>query len=88
MNTDEIIQKNVMIVLKYNSLLKFCEISVTAKEGVVTLSGNVDTYEKIIVAEYIAKNVLGVKTLIQNMDVYISNMGKERRTEIAETFFG
>lgn len=44
MKTNEELQKDVQDALKWEPLLKAAEIGVTAKDGVITLSGTVDSY--------------------------------------------
>ena len=46
MKTDQKIQQDVLDQLKWNPLLKASEIGVAVKNGIVTLSGQVNTYQK------------------------------------------
>lgn len=84
MKTDLEIQQDVINELKWKPLLNASEIGVAVKNGVVTLSGTVDTYSKKNEAEAAAKNVLGVKAVAQEIEVKISSIGKKTDGEIAE----
>jgi osmotically-inducible protein OsmY len=46
MKSNEVLQKDVQDAIKWEPLLNAAEIGVTAKDGVVTLSGTVDSYAK------------------------------------------
>lgn len=46
MKTNEDLQKDVQEAIKWEPLLKAAEIGVTVNDGVVTLSGAVDSYAK------------------------------------------
>lgn len=84
MKTDIQIQKDVMDELKWTPLLKSSEIGVAAKDGVVTLSGIVDTYTKKLEAEKAAANVAGVKAVALNIQIGVSPYFKRTDAEIAE----
>ena len=84
MKTDAQIQKDVMDELKWVPLLKSSEIGVAVKDGVVTLSGIVDTYSKKMADEKAAANVSGVKAVALDVIVGVSPYYKRTDTEIAE----
>jgi len=46
MKTDSQLQQDVMAEIKWEPLLCAAEIGVSAKEGVITLSGTVDCYAR------------------------------------------
>ena len=46
MKSDNEIQKDIMAQLKWEPFLNACQIGVAVKNGIVTLSGQVDTYSK------------------------------------------
>jgi osmotically-inducible protein OsmY len=85
MKTDMEIQKDVMDELKWEPFLKATEIGVAVKNGIVTLSGTVDTYSKKGAAEKAAYRVSGVKAVAEDIDVKLSASGKKNDTELAET---
>jgi osmotically-inducible protein OsmY len=72
MKTNEELQNDVQDAIKWQPLLQAAEIGVTAKNGVVTLSGVVNSFTKKIEAEKAAKSVIGVRAVVENIDVKIS----------------
>ncbi len=84
MKTDFQIQKDVMEEIKWDPLLTVSEIGVAVKDGIVTLSGHVDSYYKKMAAENATKKVFGVKALAEDIQVGISPNNKRTDTEIAE----
>jgi len=85
MKTDLEIQKNVMEELKWEPFLNASEVGVAVKNGVVTLSGTVDSYAKKISAEKAAKRVMGVKAVAEDIEVKLVSGTKKNDTEVAET---
>lgn len=83
MRTDTEIQKDVMDQLKWEAFLNPAEIGVAVKEGVVTLSGQVDSYAKKIGAELAVKKIAGVKALAENIHVGVSPIYLRSDAEIA-----
>lgn len=67
MKTDEILQKNVKEELRWDPILEACQIGVSVSEGIVTLSGEVDTYQQKMAMEQAAKRVEGVKAVVQEI---------------------
>jgi osmotically-inducible protein OsmY len=84
MRTDAQIQKDVMDEIKWEPFLHASEIGVAVKNGVVTLSGQVDSYSKKLSAEKAAKKVLGVKAIAEDIQIGVSPAYKKTDTEIAE----
>jgi osmotically-inducible protein OsmY len=84
MKTDSEIQKDVMEELAWEPALNASEIGVAVKNGIVTLTGNVDAYWKKISAESAAKRVLGVKAVAQGIDVKLLGLGIKDDSEIAQ----
>jgi len=84
MKTDNQIQKDVMDELKWQPFLNASEIGVAVKDGIVTLSGIVDTYTKKLEAEKAAKKVSGVKAVAEDIQVGLSPAYRKTDTEIAE----
>lgn len=67
-------QRDVQNAIKWEPQLNAAEIGVTAKDGVITLMGTVDAYYKKIEAENAAKNVDGVKAVVEEIEIkYSSN---------------
>ncbi len=84
MKTDNEIQKDVIEQLKWEPFLNSSQIGVAVKNGIVTLSGRVDTFSKKILAEKATKKVSGVKAIAEDIQVGISPSYKKTDTEIAE----
>jgi osmotically-inducible protein OsmY len=84
MKTDSQIQKDVMAQLKWEPFLNASEIGVAVKNGIVTLSGRVDSYLKKIAAEDAAKKISGVKAVAEDIQIGVSPPYKKTDTEIAE----
>src|SRR5690606_10439978 len=71
--------------LKWDPLIAASEIGVSAKDGVSTLSGYVDSYSKKYAAEKAAKRVNGVLAVAEDIEVRFSKAGRRDDTAIAET---
>jgi osmotically-inducible protein OsmY len=84
MKTDEQIQKDVMEELTWEPYLKASQIGVAVNNGIVTLSGQVDSYSKKIAAEKAAKRVAGVKAIAEDIQIGVSPAYKKTDAEIAE----
>jgi osmotically-inducible protein OsmY len=84
MKTDLEIQKDVIDQLKWEPFLNASEIGVAVKNGIVTLSGRVDSYSKKVLAEKTTKKVGGVKAIAEDIQVGVSPTYKKSDSEIAE----
>ncbi len=85
MKKDSEIQKDVMDELMWEPLLNASEIGVAVKDGIVTLSGEVNSYSKKLVAERAAKKISGVKAIAEDIQVGVSPAFNKTDTEIAES---
>lgn len=83
MKSDYVLQQDVMTELKWEPSVNAAHIGVEAKDGVVTLSGHVETLREKWHAEQAAKNVDGVKVLAVELDVKIPGALKQSDTDIA-----
>jgi osmotically-inducible protein OsmY len=72
LRTDEEIQKQVFSELKWDARIQPNEIGVIVKDGVVTLTGWVDSYLKKWEAEDAAHRVAGVKAVANEIEVKLS----------------
>ena len=70
--TDEEIQKDVFTELKWDARLQPNEIGVIVKDGVVSLTGWVDSYLKKWSAEDAVHRVTGVKAVANDLEVKLS----------------
>lgn len=77
------LQADVQNAIKWEPLLNAAEIGVTAKDGVVSLTGVVDSYAKKLEAENAAKKVIGVKALVEKIEVKFPNAWTKTNAEIA-----
>jgi osmotically-inducible protein OsmY len=84
MKTDIQIQKDVMDELKWQPFLNSSEIGVAVKNGIVTLSGIVDSFSKKLSAERAAKKVVGVKAIAEDIQIGVSPVYRKTDAEIAE----
>ena len=79
MKTDAELQQDVMNELKWEPTIKAAEIGVAVKDGVVTLSGYVDSYAQKLAAERAAARVFGVRALAEALRVRLP--GSLRRSD-------
>jgi len=84
MKTDTELQQDVMDELKWEPTLKAAEIGVAVKDGIVTLSGHVDSYAKKLVAERAAARVFGVRAVVEAIQVRLPSSLKRSDEDIAE----
>lgn len=83
MKTDSEIQKDVIDEIGWEPLLHENEVGVSVKNGIVTLSGTVDSYAKKIAAENAAKRVAGVKAVAEDILIEYTSDGKRSDSAIA-----
>ena len=83
MKNNEQLQKDVQDAIKWQPLLNAAEIGVTVKDGIVSLTGVVDSYSKKSEAECAAKNTAGVTAVIEKIEVKVPNSWIKNNTEIA-----
>ncbi|HET8670168.1 MAG TPA: BON domain-containing protein [Candidatus Saccharimonadales bacterium] len=67
--TDKEIQQAVLRELEWEPVVRSTEIGVAVKDGIVTLSGFVNSYAKKYGAERAAKRVEGVKAVVNDLEV-------------------
>jgi osmotically-inducible protein OsmY len=85
MKSNSELQKDVQDAIKWEPLLNAAEIGVTVKNGVVSLTGVVDSYTKKTEAEDAAKKVAGVKAVVEKLEVKLSSVdGEKDDSDIAE----
>lgn len=82
---DTELQKKVIDELRWEPSVKDEEIAVAAKDGVVTLSGTVDTYPQRYAAVRAAERVRGVRAVADEIEVTLPGMHARTDTEIAHT---
>jgi len=85
MKTNEELQKDVMEELRWEPTLSdvISQIAVAAEDGVITLSGRVNSYNQKINAEQAAQRVAGVKVVAEDIEVIIPGKSERSDTDIA-----
>jgi len=83
MKTNEELQKDVADALLWEPFLNGSVIHTTAKDGIVTLTGSVDSYAKKAEAEEAAKNVSGVKAVVEKLSIVFPPGNAKTDAEIA-----
>jgi osmotically-inducible protein OsmY len=83
MKSNAELQQDVQDAIKWQPLLNAAEIGVTAKDGVVSLTGVVDSYIKKTEAEDAAKSVAGVTALVESIEVKYPSSYNKTNSEIA-----
>jgi len=81
--TDKQLQQNVLQELDWEPGVRATDIGVSVHEGVVTLSGFVDSYAEKFDAEDAAKRVFGVKGLANDLEVHLPYPAQRPDPEIA-----
>lgn len=84
MKTDAKIKESVLEELTWQPNIDETQIGVIVENGVVTLTGIVDSYTKKVAAEKAVKNVIGVKAVAENIEVKYGTSYKKTDQEIAK----
>lgn len=83
MKTDSELKKDVLAELAWDPLVPEARIGVAVADGVVTLTGHLDSYAEKIAAKHAAERVIGVKALAIEIDVTPLGIHQRSDTEIA-----
>lgn len=83
MKTDADLKKDVLTELSWDPLVPEARVGVTVHEGVVTLTGHLDTYAEKIAARRAVERVGGVKAIAVELDVIPLGVHQRSDTEIA-----
>jgi osmotically-inducible protein OsmY len=81
--TDKEIQQAVLRELEWEPQVRSTEIGVAVKDGIVTLTGYVDSYVKKYNAERAAKRVAGVKAVVNDLEVHLPVSSERTDEDIA-----
>ncbi len=86
MKTDEILRKDVEDEIHWDPKLKeiSSQIAVAARDGVISLFGNVKSYPLKLAVEHAAQRVAGVKVVASGLKVKVNDRGKKNDVQIAE----
>jgi osmotically-inducible protein OsmY len=83
MKTDTQLQHDVLAELEWEPSIDASHIGVTAKEGVVTLTGFVANYADKMTGERVAKRVYGAKAVANDIEVKIPGSSQRSDADIA-----
>lgn len=81
--TDADVQREVLEELKWDARVQPNEIGVTVKDGVVTLTGWVDSYAKKWIAQRAAHRVKGVTAVANDIEVRLPSAAERTDADIA-----
>jgi osmotically-inducible protein OsmY len=83
MKTDAQLKKDVLAELEWDPAINATQVGVAVKDGVVTLTGHLDTYAEKYAIERATQRVQGVKAIAVELDVKLSPDHKRSDSEIA-----
>jgi osmotically-inducible protein OsmY len=84
MTNDQNLKQSVLDELNWEPSINSASIGVTAKDGVVTLTGNVETFSQKHAAELAALRVHAIKAVAEEIEVKLPFDVKHGDAEIAE----
>jgi osmotically-inducible protein OsmY len=84
MKTDADLKREVMAELEWDPAVKSTAIGVAVKDGVVTLTGHLDTYAEKLAVEKALRRVHGVAAIALELDVRLSPEHRRSDTDIAQ----
>ena len=76
MRSDIAVHKDVIEELRWEPKTKAAEIAVAVKDGVVTLSGNAESYAQKYAAERAVERVNGVRAIAADLKVNLPEIGR------------
>jgi osmotically-inducible protein OsmY len=82
--TDLELRKNVESELDWEPSVNAADIGVAVKDGVVTLSGNVQSYWDRTAAEQAALRVSGVRAIANELEIHLPSSSERTDEDIAE----
>jgi osmotically-inducible protein OsmY len=83
MKTDVELKNDVLTEISWDPLVPETRVGVTVNDGVVTLTGHLDTYAEKVAAKRAVERVGGVKALAVELDVIPLGIHQRSDTEIA-----
>lgn len=83
MKTDSDLKKDVLTELSWDPLVPEARVGVAVSDGVVTLTGHLDTYAEKIATRRAVERVSGVKAIAVELDVVPVGIHQRSDTEIA-----
>lgn len=85
MKTDSELRKDVLAELLWDPLIPEARVGVSVNDGVVSLSGHLDTYAEKIAVKRAVERVSGVKAIAVEIEVIPTGSHQHSDTEIAAT---
>jgi osmotically-inducible protein OsmY len=85
MKSDSELQRDVQNELYWSHSVTAAEIGVTARDGVVTLTGDVPSYFEKVEAEHVTHRVAGVMAIAQEMRVKLPALSERTDTDVAQS---
>ena len=83
MKTDSQLQRDVIEELRWDPSVGRLEIGVACKDGVITLSGNVDSFSRKYSVVHAAERVSGVKAVAEELKVVLPTSYERSDTDVA-----
>jgi osmotically-inducible protein OsmY len=84
MRSDQDIERDIVAELAWEPDIQSTDIAVKVKDGIVTLTGFVRSYSEKYQAEQVAKRVLGVRAVVNDLEVRLARGSERLDREIAE----
>jgi len=84
MSDDEVIRQNVLEDLRWSPRVNATHIGVAVRNGVVELTGHVETFAEKLEAEHVALSVKGVKGVAEEIGVRLPSEKKTSDSELAD----
>ena len=81
--SDSMLQRNILDELRWDPAVSETDVGVEVNDGVVTLSGTVESYAKKLAAERAVLRVDGIRALAEAVEIRFGSGGLASDTEIA-----
>lgn len=85
MKTDKVLQSEVIAELGWDPSIQSENIGVLVHEGIVTLTGNIPTYDQKMSSEKAARRVDGVRGIAEELNVELKSTHKLNDNDIAQS---
>jgi osmotically-inducible protein OsmY len=79
MKTNAQLESEVAEAIKLGPLLKKVEIGVIAKDGIITLTGKVESFARKMAVETVVKGISGVKAIIEK--IVVDSHGQQNKSD-------
>lgn len=83
MLTDSQLQQNTVAELRWEPSVKAADIGVAVKDGVVTVTGKLDTYAQKFAAERVVERVAGVRAIADDLTVAVPGAYERTDSDVA-----